>query len=418
MDLIEKANKEAINRMINSHPVLVDIKPAFDAIPGMAEKLILHAGPPISYEKMCGPMKGAVTGAIVYEGWADNIEQADELAQSGEIKFAPCHHHDTVGPMAGVVSPSMWVFCIKNKTHGNMAYCTLNEGLGKVLRFGANSSEVIEKLKWMEHVLAPTLRKVVKAKEIDIKSIIAQALYMGDECHNRNVAGTSLFLREITPVLLEVEKDVKVVKEVFEFITANNHFFLNLSMPAAKATADTIKGIKNCSLMYAMARNGVEIGIRVAGTGDKWYVDKAGLPEGLYFPGYSEKDANPDLGDSTITETAGFGAMAMAASPAIVKFVGGTAQDAINFTMEMYEIAYGKHRDFQIASLSFMGTPLGVDIRKVVESGITPVINTGIAHKEPGIGQVGAGLLRAPVEIFKQALVDLHAIIEKESGHL
>lgn len=403
---INRANQEALERMLSAHPVLVDVQRAIDVIPGMDKKLILHAGPPISWERMAGPVKGAVMGALIYEGLAVDMESAEKLAVSGEIKFAPCHHHNAVGPMAGVVSASMYVFCIKNATHGNMAYCTLNEGLGKVLRFGACSPDVITRLKWMENVLGPALQKALKVKGdgISIKSIISQALMMGDECHNRNVAATSLFMKEIAPYLLATDLDKETLKTIFEFMAGNAHFFLNLSMPSCKSVADTIKGIKDCTIMYAMARNGTEIGIRVAGLGDKWFTAPAGTPKGLYFSGYGEKDGCPDLGDSTITETAGIGGFAMASAPAIVKFVGGSPADAVKYTRQMGEIAFGRHRDYQIPFLDFLGTPLGVDIRKVVETGITPIINTGIAHKDPGIGQIGAGILNAPMEIFQQAL--------------
>ncbi len=406
--IINRANGKAVKRMIDSQPILVDIKQAKDVIPEMTKRTILHAGPPIEWKRMCGPVRGAIMGALIYEGLARNPEEAKKLAASGKIKFSPCHHHNAVGPMAGVVSASMYVFVVKNEKFGNYAYCTLNEGLGKVLRFGAYSEEVIERLRWMEKVLAPGLKKAVKKSGgINIKNLTAQALQMGDECHNRNVAATSLFIKEITPYFLKTDLDKKIIREIIEFISGNVHFFLNISMAACKATADTILGFKNSSLVSAMARNGTEIGIRVAGLGKKWFTAKAGMPKGLYFAGYSEKDANPDLGDSTISEVAGIGGFAMASAPAIVQFIGGSPQDAIKYTKEMYEITISQHSTYKIPSLDFMGTPIGIDIRKIVETGITPFINTGIAHKRPGIGQIGAGILRAPMSIFEEALVAL-----------
>jgi len=404
-DNIESANQEAIKRMQEANPVLFDVKRAIDVIPNMHERMILHAGPPIEWERMSGPVKGAIMGALVYEGIAKDVNEAEKIASSGEIEFSPCHHHQTVGPMAGIVSPSMYVFCVKNTTHGNESYATMNEGLGKVLRFGAYDEDVINRLKWMEKVLAPAIKKALRVSEgINLKSITAQALMMGDECHNRNVAGTSLFLRKITPLLLKTDLDKDTIYQVFEFINGNDHFFLNLSMASCKAIADTIVGLEYSTIMSAMARNGTEIGIRIASLKDEWFTAPAGIPKGLYFSGFSEEDACRDLGDSTISETAGIGGFAMASAPAIVKFVGGTPQDAVKYTKEMGEICYGRHRDYQMPSLNFLGTPLGVDIRKVVETGITPIINTGIAHKDPGIGQVGAGILYAPMEMFEKAL--------------
>ncbi|MFA5623531.1 MAG: DUF1116 domain-containing protein [Bradymonadales bacterium] len=403
---IEAANKQAVERLNEAQAIWTDVQPARDVVKGFHDNLILHAGPPIAWEKMCGPMQGAIAGALIYEGKAKTFEEACVLAESGKIEFAPCHHYQMVGPMAGVVSPSMWVSVVHNPTHGNYAYCTLNEGLGKVLRFGAYDEEVMTRLKWMEKVLAPALSKAVKhAGGINIKALIAQALQMGDELHNRNNAGTSLLLRELHTHLCKCGLSLEVVEEVYAFINANNHFFLNFSMPAGKVAADAIKGIEYSTIMCAMCRNGVEIGIRVAGTGDRWYTTQSGIPKGLYFGGYSEADANRDLGDSTICETAGFGGFAMATAPAIVKFTGGDAEMALRITNEMYDICYARHRDYQMPILDFAGTPLGVDIRKVVELSSTPYINTGIAHKKAGIGQVGAGLLRAPMPCFQEALL-------------
>lgn len=405
-DRIERANAEAVAKLKAARPVWFDVAPAREAVPGMHDRLILHAGPPIAWARMCGPVRGAVAGALVYERLAKTVEEAYELAASGAIEFSPNHHHGGVGPMAGVTSASMWVFRVRNEAHGNTAFCNLNEGLGRVLRFGANDAGVIERLRWMETELAPALREAVRLREggIDVKTLIANALHMGDECHNRNVAGTSLLLRELTPLLLSCGVARDAVRRIFDFISGNNHFFLNLAMAAAKSMADSIMGMPFCTIQSAMARNGTEIGIRVAGLGDRWFTAPAGNPKGLYFPGFDESHANPDLGDSTITETAGFGGFAMAAGPAITRFVGGRAADAVRFTREMGEITAGRHTDFTIPALDFQGVPLGVDIRRVVETGITPFINTGIAHKDPGVGQVGAGLLRAPLEIYRAAL--------------
>lgn len=405
---IDRANKIAFEKMTNAQPVLVDIAQSKDVIKGMTKETILHAGPPIIWNKMCGPVRGAIIGALIYEGLAKDEKEAETVASSGKIKFAPCHHYGAVGPMAGIISASMYVFVVKNETDGNLAYSTLNEGLGKVLRFGANSPDVIARLKWMETVFAPALAKAVKISGgVNIKSITAQALMMGDECHNRNVAATGLFLKEIFPHLLKTDLEKNTISEVVKFISGNPHFFLNFSMAACKSATDTVNGLKNSTVVSAMARNGTDIGIRVAGLGDKWFTAPAGNPKGLYFAGFSEKDANPDLGDSTISETAGIGANAMAAAPAIVKFVGGSPQDALNATRKMYKITVGRHTGYQIPQLDFAGSPVCFDIRKIVETQITPIINTGIAHKKPGIGQVGAGILDAPLECFEAALLEM-----------
>jgi hypothetical protein len=402
---IESANNEVTQRIRSGRPVLVSMGIARDVIPGMHEHMILHAGPPIEWARMCGPQRGAVMGALIYEGLAKDEEEAKELAASGEIEYSPCHHHHTVGPMAGIVSPRMPVFLIKNLTFDNIAFATLNEGLGKVLRYGGMGQEVYARLKWMEDVLYPNLDRALASLSdgIDLKAIIAQALHMGDECHNRNRAATSLFLRAIAPSLARTHTDREELAKVIEFIDRNDHFFLNLSMPAGKAMLEPAEGIPGSSIVTVMARNGTDFGIRVGSMPDRWFTAPAGEVEGLYFPGFEAKDANPDIGDSTITETAGFGGFAMAAAPAITQFVGGTPQMALETTLEMYEITFDEHEGFTIPALNFRGTPLGIDVRKVMETGILPKINTGIAHKDPGVGMVGAGILRAPKEPFAEA---------------
>ncbi|MGB6371740.1 MAG: DUF1116 domain-containing protein [Atribacterota bacterium] len=402
---IEAANKKVMEIILNGQPTLLDIGVAEEVIPGMTKKTILHAGPPIRWGKMSGPLRGAVIGALIYEGLAVDEKEATELAVSGKISYAPCHHHNTAGPMAGVVSASMPVWILQNKTYGNYSYCTLNEGLGKVLRYGAYSDEVIKRLKWMENLLAPLLKQALKLHgPIDLKTMITQALQMGDEGHNRNRAGTSLLIRELAPYIIQTKFSEKEKIEVLKFIDSNDHFFLNLTMPACKCTMDAAKNIEFSTIVTVMARNGTEFGIRVSGLGDRWFTGPAGIVDGLLFPGYTAEDANPDIGDSVIAETAGIGGFAMAAAPAIVQFVGGTAKDAVNFTLKMYEITAAENNIYKIPALDFRGTPTGIDIRKVVETGILPSINTGIAHKDPGVGQVGAGLVKPPMKCFEDAL--------------
>jgi len=403
-DKIARANAEAIKRLLAAKPVIKGIGKAIDVVPGMKENMILHAGPPVEWIKMCGPMRGAVIGGLIYEGLATNAQEAERLAASGKIAFEPCHHHAAVGPMAGVMTPSMPVWIIENETFGNRAYCTLNEGLGKVLRYGAYSVDVIDRLNWMREVLAPILTETIEAHgSINMKSLITQALQMGDEGHNRNRAGTSLFIREIAPFLVRLDRPREEIAKVLEFLNGNDHFFLNLTMPTGKASLDAATNIEGSSLVTVMARNGTEFGIRVSGTGDQWFTAPAPMVDGLYLPGFSAEDAAPDIGDSSITETTGYGGFAMAAAPVIVQFVGGTPQRAIEFTQKMYEITMAENNAYQIPVLGFRGTPTGIDVLKVVDTGIVPAINTGIAHKEPGIGMVGAGLVTPPISCFRDA---------------
>jgi len=403
---IEKANAQATERMIEARPILVGLAKARDVIPGMRDNLLLHAGPPITWDRASGPMRGAITGALIFEGKATDETGAQALIESGEIELEPCHHHQAVGPMSGLISPSMSVYMIENKTHGNKAFSNMNEGYGKVLRYGAYSEDVQERLRWMEDVMAPVLADAIQASDgMDIRALIAEAMHMGDEGHNRNKAGSVLYTKNLAPYVVKVAKDSDTASEILRFLGDNALSVLNPVMATCKAMADVAHGIEGCTIVSAMARNGTDFGIRVSGLGDRWFTAPAPPVKGLWFPGFTAEDANPDLGDSTITETAGIGGFAMAAAPAIVSFIGGSPKDALSATLEMYEICYAEHKYFTIPPLDFRGTPTGIDIRKVVEKGITPRINTGVAHKKAGIGQVGAGLVRPPMSLFEEALV-------------
>jgi hypothetical protein len=403
---IDQANQSAVERMTSARPMLTSVDVAKEVIPDLGERMLLHAGPPITWDRMSGPLKGAVIGAILYEGWAEDETKAAAMAEQSEVAFEPCHHHRAVGPMAGVISPSMGVYVLENVTHGNRAFSNLNEGYGKVLRYGAYSTEVLDKLRWMNEQMAPVLAAALAESEgLDIRTLVAEALHMGDEGHNRNKAGSLLFLKLLAPLVAKVAKDRATEERILQFIGDNALSVLNPVMAACKAMADAAHGVESSTLVTTMARNGTDFGIRVSGLGDDWFTAPAPTPDGLYFSGFSAADANPDIGDSTITETAGIGAFAMAAAPAIVTFVSGTPRDAITATLEMYEITIAEHPQFTIPALDFRGTPTGIDIRTVVELGITPRVNTGIAHREAGVGQVGAGLVRPPKEVFEQALV-------------
>ena len=406
---IEQANQSAVTRMMEARPMLTGVAAARDVIPGMHSHLLLHAGPPLAWARMSGPLRGAMIGAMLFEQLAHTEAEAIALAESGGVQFEPCHEHNTVGPMAGVTSASMLVYVVENKPDTgspNTAYSNLNEGYGKVLRYGAYSEEVLARLRWMNTVLGPTVgAALARSGGIDLRALIAEALHMGDEGHNRNKAGSLLFLKALAPLIAQVDGAAGSQSEVLKFLGDNALSVLNPVMAACKAMTDAAHGVAGSTLVTAMARNGTDFGIRVSGLPGQWFTAPAEIPVGLFFSGFSQADANPDIGDSAITETAGIGGFAMAAAPAIVTFVGGTPRDALNATLEMYEITSAEHKHFTMPALDFRGTPTGIDIRKVVELGIAPRINTDIAHKNAGVGQVGAGLVRPPMVIFEQALM-------------
>ncbi|WP_208559081.1 DUF1116 domain-containing protein [Marinilactibacillus kalidii] len=408
-EMIENENQKVTDKMKNAQPFLIDVVPANTVIPELNEdqKTILHAGPPLDWSDMTGPMQGSCIGAVLFERWADNEEDAIKLLESGEIRFMPCHHAGAVGPMGGITSGNMPVLVVENRLEGNRAYCILNEGIGKVLRFGAYSQEVIDRLDWLKDVLAPTLSKALKLTEegINLNVMIARSITMGDEFHQRNIAGSLNFLKEISPLIIKLDMDEQERYEIIKFLADTDQFFLNIMMATGKAVVDGARKDTKGTVVTTMTRNGVNFGVRIAETGDAWHTAPVNTPRGLYFTGFSEEDGNPDVGDSAITETIGVGGMAMVAAPGVTRFVGaGGFDDALATSNEMAKICVGHNPTFSIPTWDFQGTCLGIDIRKVVETGITPTINTGIAHKNAGVGQVGAGTVKAPLGCFENAL--------------
>ena len=403
---IDDVNQAAVARLHAAEPVLEDVRPAREVLASLSPTVVLHAGPPVRWDDMCAPLRGALLGGLRLEGRVQTDEDGMRLIASGEVTLGQTHDHGAVGPMTGVVTPSMPVFVVRNRAAGNVAYCTLNEGIGKALRFGAADTAVLDRLRWFATTLGPVLGAAVRrAGGVELRGVIARAFTMGDELHQRNIAATSLFLRALAPHLVHSGAHQDTLAQVFEFLASNDQFFLNIAMAAAKASADSVGTIPRCTLVTAMARNGTTFGIRVSATGARWFTAPAPVPRGLLFPGFTEADCNRDIGDSAITETVGWGGCAMAAAPAVVEFTGaGSVQRAVALTREMGEITVSRSPHYRIPALEFEGVPTGIDVRRVVATGITPIINTGIAHRRAGIGQVGAGTVRAPLEAFQEAL--------------
>ncbi|RFU20261.1 DUF1116 domain-containing protein [Geodermatophilus marinus] len=402
------ANRTAVERLVAAGSQLVDVRPAREVL-DLPDRTLLHSGPPLTWETASGPMRGALVGACLFEGWAGTVEEAERLLAAGEIALDPCHHHRTVGPMAGVTSPSMWMWCLADPVHGGQAFCNLNEGLGKVLRMGAYGDEVLTRLRWMRDVLGPVLAAAVRsmAEPLDVKAVLAQMLQMGDEGHNRNRAGSLMTLRELSPAVVAVDAPSSDIAAVLRFIGGNEHFFLNLGMPTAKLALDAVGSIPGSTVVTVMSRNGTEFGIRTAGTGDRWFTGPAQTPVGLFLGDFGPEDANPDIGDSAIMETYGVGGFCMAAAPAIVRFVGGSVPDALATTERMYQLTLTENPAMQVPILGFRGAPTGIDVLSVARTGWLPQINTGMAGRVAGTGQVGAGLVQPPRECFETALTAL-----------
>jgi len=402
---IEEANHKVLQILLAGQPVWIDVRQAIEVLPGMTKNTVLHAGSPIEWEKMCGPQSNGVISGVLYEGLAKTREEAIRLIESGEIRLAPCHEYQAVGGMAGITTASMPMIVVKNETHGNEGYSQLYQGPGvQGVRWDDYAKESVEQWHWLEKVLGPALGAAIRAKgRLDVKSLIAKALQMGDECHNRSVAGSALLLKEIMPSLLRAHLDKSVLAESISYLAKADQFFLCIAMAAARATVEPAKGISHSTIVTTMARNGVEFGIKVSALGDRWFTAPANKVDGLYFSSeWAPDDATPDMGDSSIMETLGLGGFVQAGAPALQQFVGGTFRRAVELTREMHEINVGVNDKYQLPNLDFEGAPIGIDIRKVVQTGIAPIIDTAIAHREGGV--IGAGQVRAPMGCFKEAL--------------
>ena len=413
---INEANQKIIERIKAARPHWVGVVAAKEAVPTLAQgKKLLHAGPPIVWHDMTGPMQGACIGACLFEGWAQDEKQALQLLESGQVEFIPCHSVNAVGPMGGITSANMPMIVVENVTHGNRAYCNLNEGIGKVMRFGAYGQEVLDRHRWMKESLGPALNDALKLFDngIDLTALMAQAITMGDEFHQRNIAASALLLRTLSPKLILLDRSKAEMEKIFSFLSVTDQFFLNVAMAFCKSIMDSAAQIKEGTIVTAMTRNGKEFGIKVSGLGDQWFTAPVNTPQGLFFTGYSQQDANPDIGDSAITETFGIGGAAMVAAPGVTRFVGAGGTDAaFEVSEEMSEIYLEHNMLLQIPTWNFQGCCLGLDLRLVVETGITPLINTGIADKQAGIGQIGAGTVRAPLACFEKALEALAKKLE------
>lgn len=399
---IEAANQVAVEKMMAAEPVLVDLVPAGDVIPGLTDYMILHSGPPVRWETMSGAQRGAAIANALFEGWAQTPEHAEELLASGEVRFDSNHHHQAVGPMAGTISKSMWVFVVENREAGNRSYCRQVEDRQQ---FGEYTEGAIDLLHRWSEGWAPTLREALQVRSpLPIKPMIARALQMGDELHNRQVAASSLFANTMAVPLLDAQISSSARRETLEYLVNHDVFFLGLSMAAGKAAADAARGIEYSTMVTAMARNGTEFGIQVSGLDGQWFTATSPEVDGLFLPGYSEADAGLDIGDSAITETIGLGGFVLGGAPGILSLVGGTPEEALEYSREMEEITLARSPDFRMPVFGFQGSPVGIDIRKVVDRGVLPIIDTAMAHKEPGHPIIGAGLVRPPMECFTKAL--------------
>jgi hypothetical protein len=399
-------NDGALRKIAQAAPFLVDLRPAGEVLPGIREGDFLHAGPPLEgWREACGALRGAIAATAVRSGLARDIGEAEERAASDSFRLVPAQEHNALGTFAGVIDRRTPVLVIENRASGIRACAALNEGRGKALRYGSADAETLSRLTWIETEFATVLGDAVRLSGgIDLFEIMSQALQMGDDGHSRQKAASALFLGAIAPFLLESGQPNAAVARALRFLAQNDFFFLPLAMGAAKSTMASIEGLAGSTIVTSMAFNGLRCGIRVAGLGARWWTAPVPAIHGHYFQEYNASDAGPVIGDSEITETLGLGAFAMAGAPALARYVGGTIKEATRFTLDMYRITLAENARFRIPPLDFRGAPLAVDVRKVVESRVEPVFNTGIAHKVAGVGQIGAGYGRMPLACFEAAL--------------
>ena len=398
----ERANTKSFERMVDSDPVLIDICKAGDVVPNMAPNTILTSGPPMPWESYFGGQRDAIIGAALFEGLGDSREEVEQKLGNKEISVAGCHDYGCVGSLAGVYSASMSVFVVENQKFGNRGFCNLYEGTNpRRLNYGIYDEGVKERLRFVENTIVPVIRHaVLKTEGIELKPLIVRALHMGDELHSRNTAASLLFTRELFPHLLDYENR-DLISAALKAITEDNYFFLRLSMAAAKVMADASHGIEQSSVVTAMAFNCCNFAIRVSGLGSQWILGPHADVEARLFDGHTQDEISWMGGESTITETVGLGGFAQAAAFPLQKYQGGSAEEMVRRNVELYEITIGEHNVFHIPYLGYRGTPTGIDIFKVKETGIRPVMDIGIAGRDGG--QIGAGIVSAPMSIFNEA---------------
>lgn len=402
---VDTANAEAVRRLDTAAPLLTRVKPAAEVVPDMGARTVLHTGPPLSWAQFCDPLRRSVHATVMAEGWAETPHQAGGLVASGDVVLAPANHHGCALPMATTIGPSSPVVVVENAEGGNRAFSALNQGPGKRSWMGVDAEEAVESLRWLRDVAGPLLDQVLTGRDpIDLFSIAAQGVQMGDDVHMRLQACSSLLVRQLLPGLLRLQSPQR--GELGDYLSDNYLFFLNLAIAAAKATVDWVAGVPDSTIVTNMARNGTTFGVRVSATGERWFTAPAPpVGDPLYRGDFGPDDAAPDIGDSAIIELVGLGGAAAAGSPAVAGFIGGRMSDAIARTREVGQVSLARSSRFIMPNLDFEGTPLGLDLRRIVELEIVPAITTGILHDSEGLGQVGAGLARAPLACFQQALV-------------
>lgn len=399
------ANAVTLEKLNAAAPVLKDVRPAIEAIAGFEKTTILTSGPPLSWSGYVGGQRDAIIGGALFEGLASSREDAIAKLESGAIKVAGCHDFGCVGSLAGIYTASMPVFVVENTAAGNVAFCNMYEGSNpRRLNYGVYDEGVRDRLLFVQNEVVPVVAEAVRQSGgIPLKPIMKRALTMGDELHSRNAAAALLFLRELVPSLLAMagESGAERITRAVKAVTDDQYFFLRLSMAAAKATADAARNVERSSLVTAMAFNCQGFAIRVSGLGDTWFKGPHASVQAKLFEGHTEDEITWMGGESIITETIGLGGFAQASAPALQNYQGGSYPPMIARNEELYRITTGESPDYLLPALGFRGTPTGIDIFKVLDTGVLPAMDIGVAGRDGG--QIGAGIVRAPMACFEAA---------------
>jgi Protein of unknown function (DUF1116) len=405
-DRVEAANAEVLRRLDGAKPLLTDVRPVRDVVPDAGERTLLHCGPAIGWADVCDPLRRSMRAAVVAEGWADGVDEADRLLGSGGVALEPANEHCMVVPMASAIGPSAPAYVVEDAGSGTRAFAPVGQGPGEVAWFGRETPAAIERLRFLRDVAGPVLAEIVHRNDpLDVLGLAAQGIQMGDDLHLRTQATTNLLVRGWLPDLVEIGGSAGAATA--RFLGGNHLFYLTIAMAAAKTLTTWAEEVPEASIVTTMARNGTTFGVRLAGS-ERWSVAAAPpVQEAMYNPGQGPDTSAPDIGDSAVLELVGLGGAAAAGSPAVAAFVGGTMLDARRATEQMAEICVAESSRFTLPAMDFRGTPVGVDVRRVVELGITPKVTTGILHSHDGSGQVGAGVATAPPACFVDALLDL-----------
>jgi hypothetical protein len=399
---VEAANRHAVAVIEGCAPRVVTVAPAGSVIAGLGDGVLLHSGPPMTWDRVCDPQRRALLAAVLFEGWASSREEAAALLERGEVVLACGNEHGHVGPMTGVCSPSMPVWVVED---GDVrAFSTLNEGPGRTLWFGVGDDEAVERLRFFRDDLGPRLARLLELRgPVDVFGLAAQGLNMGDELHMRSQATGNLLIRDLLPAFA-----VAGGEEAARFIAGNHHFFLNLTMAAAKCCSLRLGSVRGSSVVSLISRNGVDVGIQLAGMPGRWFTAPAApVADALLREGHAPSDAARDIGDSAVIECVGLGGMALAAAPVVAAFFGGNAAAAAARTELMAQICAARSSRFTLSGRDGAGTPVGIDARLVAELDIAPQITTGVLHASSGAGQIGAGVAHQPVEPFRAAITAL-----------